>query len=454
MLVKALQGGAILLSVVCCLEPLNGFSMNVEASRETVLSLAEHAFARGDFSNAVELVEPLLTDDSQSLRSAHRLHMLSLVRLGKTSEGIGAYDRFVKATNGNDDVLLRELAIQSILPFRSDMREQVRGAAYSALKEVASEKVLPYLQDGLGDRSGMIRVLVAEGVGKFPSGRQSSMFRGALNDTAGLVRVTVITSFGRGGDPEAIPFLTPFLKDEQEIVQVAAAAALYRLGQKERWHRVERATHVTEGYERGSALRMLGEMEDPRGLRLLLQGLHDTQPSIRAAAAVSLGKLGLAEGVPPLIALLSEPVPAVRSVAAVILGKLKAEQAISSLTIALHDKNQGVRAAAIAGLLQLDSPFPVVAGTVRELLGHQNPGVRSSVAKALAHGRARDVVGILLLVLNDPVPKPRISAARSLGRVGGRAVIPHLKRLMKDPNESVRATAAGAIARILSPPEA
>ena len=450
MLVKALQRGAILLIVACCLEPLSGFSMNVETSRETILDLAEHAFDRGDFPKTIELVEPLLTDDPQSLRSAHRLHVLSLVRLGKTAEGVGAYDRFVKAANGNDDVLLRELAIQSILPFRSDMREQVRGAAYSALKEVASENVVLYLQDGLSDRSGMIRVLVAEGMGKFPSGRQSGTFRGALNDPAGFVRVTVITAFGHGEDPETIPLLTPFLKDEQEIVQVAAAAALYRLGEKEHWHRVERATHVAEGYERGSALRMIGEMKDPRGLPLLLRGLHDRQPSIRAAAAVSLGKLGLAEGVPPLIALLSEPVPAVRSVAAVTLGKLKAERAISSLTVSLHDKNPGVRAAALAGLLQLGGPFTAVAGTVRELLGHQNPGLRSSVAKALAHGRARDVVGPLLLVLNDPVPKPRISAARSLGRVGGRKVLPHLKRLMKDQNESVRATAAGAIARILS----
>ena len=110
----------------------------------------------------------------------------------------------------------------------------------------------------------------------------------------------------------------------------------------------------------------------------------------------------------------------------------------------------GVRAAAIAGLLQLSSPFSVVAGTVRELMGQQNPGLRSSVAKALGHGRARDVVGPLLLLLNDPVPKPRISAARSLGRVGGRELIPRLKPLMKDQNEAVRATAAGAIARLLS----
>ena len=148
--------------------------------------------------------------------------------------------------------------------------------------------------------------------------------------------------------------------------------------------------------------------------------------------------------------MLSEPVPAVRSVAAVTLGKLKAEDAIPALTRSLHDRNFGVKAAAVAGLLQLNSPFGIVAETVRELIGQQNPGIRSSIGKALAHGRARDVVGILRLMLNDPVPKPRISATRSLGRVAGKDVVPHLKHLLKDPHESLRATAAGALVRILS----
>ena len=450
---RAWQWGAILLSVACSLGVLSGASVKAETSPEERLALAERAFEQGDFQKTLELVEPLL-GDAEWQRASYRFKMLGLARLGKTAEGIEAYDAFVKA-NEKDEGLLWELAVRSILPFRSDMREQVRGAAYSALKEIPSDEVVPYFQDGLSDGSGMIRVLVAEGMGKLSAGRQSKSFRNALKDKAGLVRVTVLKALGQWGDPGSIPLIVPLLKDEHRVVQVAAAAALYRLGQKEHWQTVEQATNVPEGYERGGALRMLGEIGDPKGLPLLEQGLRDKQPSIRAAAASSLGKLGSPEGVPFLIKALADPVPAVRSVAAVTLGKLKAEQAVSPLTRALQDRNMGVRAAAVAGLLQLSSPFSVVAGTVRELMGQQNPGLRSSVAKALGHGRARDVVRPLLLLLNDPVPKPQISAARSLGRVGGREVLPHLKTLMKASNEAVRATAAGAIARILSaPPEA
>ena len=435
---------------VACSVVLLGAAGTGQTSPEERLGLAERAFARGDFQETVDLVEPLL-GDARWRRASSRFKMLGLARLGKTAEGVEVYEQFVE-TDGQDEGFLRELAVQSILPFRADMREQVRGAAYSALKEIPSDEVVPYFQDGLSDGSGMIRALVAEGMGKFPAGRQSKSFLGALKDQAGLVRVTILKALGRWGDHADISLIVPLLKDEHRVVQVAAAAALYRLGQKEHWQTVERATNVPEGYERGAALRMLGEIGDPKGLPLLAQGLRDKQPSIRAAAAASLGKLGSTEGVPFLIDALADPVPAVRSVAAVTLGKLKAEQAVSPLTQALQDRNMGVRAAAIAGLLQLSSPFSVVAGTVRELMGQQNPGLRSSVAKALGHGRAVDVVGPLLLLLNDPVPKPKISAARSLGRVGGRELLPHLQRLMKEANEAVRATAAGAIARILSSP--
>ena len=288
MAMTARKWSTVFMGVVCGVLLAAG-SVTGQPSAEEQLGLAEQAFEQGDFQKTLELVEPLL-GDAQWRRASSRLKMLGLVRLGKTAEGVDAYDAFVKA-NGKDEGLLRELAVQSILPFRSDMREQVRGAAYSALKEIPSDEVVPYFQDGLSDGSGMIRVLVAEGMGKLPSGRQAKSFRNALKDKAGLVRVTVLKALGRWGDPGSISLIVvPLLKDEHRVVQVAAAAALYRLGQKEHWQTVAQATNVPEGYERGGALRMLGEIGDPKGLPLLEQGLRDKQPSIRAAAAASLGE--------------------------------------------------------------------------------------------------------------------------------------------------------------------
>ncbi len=187
-----------------------------------ILKQASQAFSQSDFPKSLELVEPLV-EQSPASRESYRLKILSLVRLKKTKEGVEAFDQFIKATGKDDEALLREMAVQSILPFRSDMREQVRGSAYSALKEMQSPESLPYFQDGLSDGSGMLRVLVVEGIGKFSAGRKSESFRGALNDQAGLVRVTVLKAFGRSGDKSTIPLITPFLTDKQEAVQVAAA---------------------------------------------------------------------------------------------------------------------------------------------------------------------------------------------------------------------------------------
>ena len=434
---------------------LLGWSMasGAEPPADRGLAEARKAFVNGEYERTLELVEPLIQAQA-SLSQVRRLKLLSLVRLGKTQEGLAEYERLSRELGRENEEVLREMAINIILPVRTDMRDQFRGAAYTALKEIHSDEIVPYFEDGLSDGTGMIRALVAEGLGRLPAGQRSKRFREALQDRAGLVRVAVLKGLGRSGNKALIPLITPLLHDEQKVVQVAAAGALFMLGRTEYWDRIQKATEVHEGYERGSALRLLGDLGDPRAIPILARGLHDRQPSIRAAAAASLGKLNLPESVSALLPVLSERMPAVRSVAAVSLGKLKAEEAISPLTEALQDPNPGVRAAAVAGLLRLNSPYRVVASTVRELVQSKNPGLRSSAAKALSNGRSRDVVGTLTLLLHDPTPRPRITAARSLGRVGGRDVIPQLKQALRDSNEAVRATAAGAIARILSqPPE-
>ena len=381
-----------------------------------------------------------------------RLKMLSLANLGKTPEGIREYEKLVKASGREDEALLRKFAITSILPLRSDMRDQMRGAAYTALKEVNSEEIVPYLEEGLTDGSGMVRALVAEALGNLPAGRSSKKFRQALQDQAGWVRASVIKGLGRTGDKEVIPLIQPFLEDEQPMVQVTAAGALYRLGRRENWTRIERAALSQDGYERGAAMRILGKSADPRAIPILVNGMQDHQPTIRVASASGLGQLGLSEAVPYLVEALTKGIPALRTAAAVSLGKLGAKEAIPLLKKSLHDRDPGVQAAVVDALLRLGIPYHVVDLTVMNLIGHKNPGLRSGAAKALANGQIRDVMGPIILLLKDPVPRPRITAVRTLGRVGGREVLPQLKIALGDSDQAVQVTAAGAIARILSAP--
>ena len=163
------------------------------------LVLAQDAYDKGNFPKVLELIAPIIKENS-GLPAAQRLKMLSLAHLGKTAEGLNEYDQFIKKSGREDEALLRQLAIASILPLRTDMREQMRGAAYTALKEIQSEEIVPYFEEGLADGSGMVRALVAEGLGKFSTGRASKKFHQALQDQAGWVRATVIKALGRSGD--------------------------------------------------------------------------------------------------------------------------------------------------------------------------------------------------------------------------------------------------------------
>ncbi len=426
------------------------FAADVSVNND--LSQVQRAYGNSKFQEVLDQVAKLGKEEQRS-NSVQRLKVLSLARLGKTKESIEAYDQVVKLTGRENEPLLRELAIAVILPFRADMREQIRGAAYTALKEIHSEDMVPLLEEGLGDGSGMIRALVAEGLAGLQTGQKSQRFRQVLKDKAGLVRANVLKGLGRSGDRSTRDLIRPLLEDEQVIVQVAAAGAMIKLGYQEFWKNIEKSAEKNEGYERGAAYRMLGELGDVRAIEILEKGLRDRQPSIRGAAAASLGKILRPEAVPYLLSALMDKSPAVRSIATVGLGKQKAEKAIPVLTNGLNDPNPGVRAASVAALLHLGNPFSLVAQTVSELMPDKNPGIRSAIAKALENGHGRDAIGTLFLLLKDPVPKPRITAARSLGRIGDRQILPRLKQALRDQDEAVRATVAAAIVRILSQPD-
>ncbi len=440
----------LLLGWILTVAPV-GTGEAADSAQDTVLAQAQKAYEKGDYQKVLQLLDSLGKAKTVNPQ-VQRLKMLSLANLGKTPEGIQEYEKLVKASGREDEELLRKFAMTSILPLRSDMRDQMRGAAYTALKEVNSEAVVPYLEEGLTDGSGMVRALVAEALGKLPAGRSSKKFRQALRDQAGWVRAAVIKGLGLTGDKEVIPLIEPFLEDEQPMVQVTAAGALYRLGRREYWARIEQAALSQDGYERGAAMRILGKSADPRAIPILVNGMQDHQPTIRVASASGLGQLGLSEAVPYLVDALTKGIPALRTAAAVSLGKLGATDTIPLLKKSLDDGDPGVQAAAVDALLRLGTPYNVVDPTIMNLIGHKNPGLRSGAAKALANGQVRDVMRPLSLLLKDPVPRPRITAVRSLGRVGGRNVLPQLKTALRDSDQAVQATAAGAIARILSTP--
>lgn len=381
-----------------------------------------------------------------------RLRVRTLLKLGKPKEALEEYDKLEASLKQDDLPLLRELALGFIVVMMKDMREQMRGAAYTALKEFDSDDTVPYFEDGLSDGSGPVRVLAVEGLGRSDVGRRSAKLRSALEDQAGMVKARVVKVLGRSGDPSALTLVEAATNDDLNTVRIAAYAALVRLGRKDAWNHLRRAADAANPEDRAEAIRVMADLGDPRGADVMMALLTDKQPSVRGAAARGLGHLGRRESRGQIERLLRDPIPAVRESAVSALADMRAAESVPVLKQALEDGSFTVRAAAVGALLQLGQPFEVVAPAVR-MLGQQNDaGARTAAAHALGKAtkaNSAEAVSVLSGLLADPLPGPKVVAVRSLGRIGSREILPLLKEALRDQNDAVRATAGGAVLHIL-----
>ncbi len=416
------------------------------------LQEARTAYERKQYEQALALSEPLATGKGADAIAAGRLRVQSLVRLGRIKEAVTAYEKLEAASGQEDRGLLRDVAFGAVVAVLKDMREQMRGAGYTALKETRSDEALPYFEDGLTDGSGLVRALAVEGLGLSEAGRRSPRLAKALQDKAAMVRVGALKAMARSGDKAFLNVVQPATKDEQPMVRMTAWGTLAVLGDQDAVARLRESARAPNPEERGTALRTLGRLQDTQALPLMQEALHSGQPSVRGAAAGALGELGLPEGSPLLQSLAGDPVPPVRVAAILGLGEMGSTDAVPVIKQALRDSNQGVQAAAIASLLKMGRPFAEVGDTAQTLMRHLDQGIRASVPRALSNSRGASVaeaIPMIRAMLADSLPRPRIAAARALGHFNGSEALGALKGALRDQDDAVRATVGGALVRIL-----
>ncbi len=393
-----------------------------------------------------------LDKEAAARPDARRLKIRALLRIGKPKESLEEYDRLEASLKHEDLRVLREVALGFIIVMMKDMREQMRGAAYTALKEIESDEIVPLLEDGLSDGSAPVRVLAVEGLGHSQAGMKSKKLRVALEDQAGLVKARVVKVLGKSGDPSVIPLVEKASRDDLATVRIAAYGALIRLGRTEAWEQLRKGLAAPNPEERAEAIRTVADLQDQRGAAPMMEMLTYKQPSVRAAAARGLGHLKRGEAREQIELMLKDPIPGVRESAAAALSNLGGEESLSVLKEALGDRAFTVRAAVSAAILQLDQPYDTVAVTIRGLAQQNDTGARSSAAYALGKATKANLAGaveMLSTLALDPLPGPKIVAIRSLGRIGGTELKPLLKESLHDQNEAVRATAGGALLRII-----
>ena len=410
--------------------------------------------ARYDQKEFQKVIDGLsqLSQETQASPDVRRLKTRTLVKLGNPQDALAEYERLEAGIHQDDVALLHEVALAFILALVKDMRDQMRGAAYTALKEIDSDEAIPYFEDGLSDGSGPVRVLAVEGLGRSEKGRKSKKLRDALEDQAGIVKARAIKALGKSGDRSVLPLIEPAAKDELATVRIAAFGALIRLGRTDVWEELRKAAEAANPEDRAEALRTIADLNDQRGVPLMKALLSYNQPSVRAAAARGLGHLHRNDARRDVETLLEDPVPPVRESAAAALADLGSKDSVPALTRKLGDAVFSVRAAAAAALLQLSQPFDAVGPTLTALAQHNDTAARSSAAFALGKATKSNRQGAIMLLSGltvDPLPGPKIVALRSLGHIGDRDVVSALKAALHDQNEAVRATAAGALLHVL-----
>lgn len=401
-------------------------------------------------------LDELNTLDSETARApdVRRLKIRTLLRLGNPKDALTHYDDLTRVLKDEDQSILREISLGFVLSLTKDMREHMRGAAYTALKEWQSPESIPFLEEGLSDGSGIVRALAAEGLAKLDSGRRSARFRRALEDQAALVKESVLKGFAKSGDTSVLPFVEPALKDSEVRVRIAAAEALCHLKQPKGCELLLQHAKAPNPDERSSAIRALVDRQSAETLPILLESSAHRQPSVRGAAAAALAHVPTTEAVTALARLLRDPLPPVRIAAAVGLGQLRGFDARAPLNKALEDPDPAVRAFVIGALLEQGERYEIVAGPVQVLGTMQEPAVRAAVARALGHAVESNRAAArsaLLPLLRDTVPRVRIAAIKSTVKIDGASAIPLLKESLHDEDDAVRATAGGALLKVIPP---
>ena len=223
--------------------------------------------------------------------------------------------------------------------------------------------------------------------------------------------------------------------------------------------------HAIEGLHVGR-----GSNANSRVFEVLSAGLNDDDLKVRCAAATVLGDLNDERGVELLIPLLSSASPELRQTAAVALGHLRDQRAIDPLVQMLRSANPQDRAKAGAALRDLGwtpintddhALFEVAIGNARAAafrgesaidplvseLRHDTSFARRSAAAALEGVQDPRRVQPLLVAIRDADPTVRVTAIHALASEDSKPVVDAVLKALRDSEACVRLAAAQVLAK-------
>jgi len=192
----------------------------------------------------------------------------------------------------------------------------------------------------------------------------------------------------------------------------------------------------------------LGELEDTRGVRPLIEALEDRNADVRLVAAWALGEIKDNMAIPPLIESLADEDPLVREMCVLALGEIEHAAAVEPLGEA-YRRESGLREPVIWALGEIGGrEAEAERGAVFAAWGRGSWENDEVWTGRLGSTEARALAGelsALLAALGDDDPWMRRSAAEWLGRLDDERAVDGLLDALRDPEPSVRAMVVWAL---------
>ena len=284
-------------------------------------------------------------------------------------------------------------------------------------------QALSIIEQALGDPDPQIRAKAVEVVAATGQKQFMPKVQNLLSDDYVPVRFLAALAVGDTEYYLAKAVAQRLFKVADENTKIAAAYALYRLGDKQYLEPIRQAVHSSDQTIRANAVMLLGKAGDNSVLELLYWAKNDdgSEPKVRYQAAEAIAKLGDETIMPKLWTLLvskfvENKIIGIRAMAA--LGTVDAKEAL---------------------ITKLDDDILEVRLTAAEQLAVL--GDNSGEEVVLAVFEQQLTAGM------DPAGEERVMVltALAIGRIGTPKLTHYLPKLMQSDSPVVRLAAAEAV---------
>jgi HEAT repeat protein len=289
---------------------------------------------------------------------------------------------------------------------------KTRLAVIANLAQMKHSDCVEPLIFALKDKEPEIRSAAALALGQFPDKRVVELLIKQLSDPAPLARGTAAEVLGQLNDQTAVRWLVGQLSDPDVTVQSRVVRSLKRLGWQPQTEAEQKWYFMATGN-----LNRVAEL-GPEGIAPLVELMRNGTPDQQVSALKALGDVEDPRILKLALEALRKPNIMVKLVALEILKRIADSSAYEAVERLLNDKEVNLRIEAV------------------------------SAAASCGGTRA---VPRLVRMLRDASWEVRREAVKALGRLGDAAAVEGLCRVLRDHDHDVREAAATALGKIGSP---